>query len=137
MYKLSRRQLTVSAGAGILLAPFISMLRAGKTSAATTKQAKRLIVFCTMGTKPDSWTPTVSGESISAWSAMTQPLSAIKDSVLLVEGCPAHNPEEAHGSHAGLTGHGNGYYAVNNVQQLAISADQFVADALKKKKKKE
>ena len=132
MYKLSRRQLTVSAGAGILLAPFISMLRAGNTSAATTKQAKRLIVFCTMGTKPDSWTPTVAGEAISAWSAMTQPLSAIKDNVVLVEGCPAGNPGDGHGSPEGLTGQGNGYYAVNNVQQLAISVDQFVADALKK-----
>ncbi|HEX2669509.1 MAG TPA: hypothetical protein VHM25_01490, partial [Polyangiaceae bacterium] len=71
MYKLSRRQLTISAGAGLLLAPFVSMLREGSTRAATTRQAKRLLVFCTMGTKPDSWTPSVSGESISNWSAMT------------------------------------------------------------------
>lgn len=132
MYKLSRRQLTISAGAGLLLAPFVSMLRAGTTSAATGKQAKRLLVFCTMGTKPDSWTPTVSGETISNWSAMTQPLSAIKDNVVLVEGCPAGNPGDGHGSPEGLTGQGNGYYAVNNVQQLAISVDQFLADALKK-----
>jgi len=132
MYTLSRRQLTLSAGAGLLLAPFASMLRAGTTRAATTKQAKRLLVFCTMGTKPDSWTPTVSGETISNWSAMTQPLSAIKDNVVLVEGCPAGNPGDGHGSPEGLTGMGNGYYAVNNVQQLAISVDQFLADALKK-----
>jgi len=132
MYKLSRRQLNISAGAGLLLAPFVAMLKEGSTRAATTKQAKRLLVFCTMGTKPDSWTPTVSGESISTWSAMTQPLSAIKDNVVLVEGCPAGNPGDGHGSPAGLTGQGNGYYAVNNVQQLAISVDQFVADALKK-----
>ncbi|MEI9954358.1 MAG: hypothetical protein WDO74_36670 [Pseudomonadota bacterium] len=51
---------------------------------------------------------------------MTQPLSAIKDSVLLVEGCPAGNPGDGHGSPAGLTGQGNGYYAVNNVVQPAI-----------------
>jgi hypothetical protein len=132
MYNLSRRQLTISAGAGLLLAPFVSMLREGTTRAATGKQAKRLLVFCTMGTKPDSWTPTVSGETISNWSAMTQPLSAIKDNVVLVEGCPAGNPGDGHGSPQGLTGMGNGYYAVNNVQQLAISVDQFVADALKK-----
>jgi hypothetical protein len=132
MYHLSRRQLTIGAGAGLLLAPFVSMLRAGPSGAATTKQAKRLLVFCTMGTKPDSWKPTASGESISAWSAMTQPLSAIKDNVVLVEGCPASTPGDGHGSPAGLTGMGNGYYAVNNVQQLAISVDQFVADKLKK-----
>jgi len=132
MYKLSRRQLNISAGASILLAPFVAMLREGGASAATTKQAKRLLVFCTMGTKPDSWKPQVSGEAIGTWSAMTQPLSAIKDNVVLVEGCPAGNPGEGHGSPAGLTGQGNGYYAVNNVPQLAISVDQFVADKLKK-----
>src|SRR3954464_3148294 len=133
MNKLSRRQLSIGAGAGLLLAPFIAMLKEGTTRAATTKQAKRLLVFCTMGTKPDSWTPTqISGETIGTWSAMTQPLSAIKDNVILVEGCPAGNPGDGHGSPEGLTGQGNGYYAVNNVQQLAISVDQFVADRLVK-----
>src|SRR6478609_10003759 len=101
MYNLSRRQLTLSAGAGLLLAPFASMLREGTLRAGTTKQAKRLLVFCTMGTKPDSWTPMVSGEAISGWSAMTQPLSAINDNVVLVEGCPAGNPSDGHGSPAG------------------------------------
>jgi hypothetical protein len=132
MYKLSRRQLHVGAAAGLLLAPFISMLRERPIRAAGTKQAKRLLVFCTMGTKPDSWTPTTSGESISGWSAMTEPLSAIKDNVVLVEGCPAGNPGDGHGSPAGLTGQGNGYYAVNNVQVPAISIDQFIADKLVK-----
>jgi hypothetical protein len=133
MYKLSRRELSIGAGAGLLLAPFVAMLRAQPLRAATTKQAKRLIVFCTMGTKPDSWTPTqISGEGIGAWSAMTQPLSAIKDNVVLVEGCPAGSPSDGHGSPAGLTGQGFGYYAVNNVPQPAISVDQFVVDKLVK-----
>jgi len=122
MYKLSRRQLSVGAGAGLLLAPFVAMLKAGRTHAATTKQAKRLLVFCSMGTKPDAWTPTqISGETIGTWSAMTQPLSAIKDNVVLVEGCPAGTPGDGHGSPAGLTGQGFGYYALNNVPQPAIS----------------
>jgi hypothetical protein len=133
MYKLSRRQLSVGAGAGLLLAPFVAMLKAGRTHAATTKQAKRLLVFCSMGTKPDAWTPTqISGETIGTWSAMTQPLSAIKDNVVLVEGCPAGTPGDGHGSPAGLTGQGFGYYALNNVPQPAISVDQFVADKLVK-----
>src|SRR3954449_8243220 len=132
MYKLSRRQLTLAGGAGILLAPFASMLKEGTTHAGTTKQAKRLLVFCSMGTNPGLWSPTASGGAISAWSAMTQPLSAIKDNVVLVEGCPAGNPSDGHGSPAGLTGQGNGYYAVNNVPQPAISVDQFVADKLVK-----
>jgi len=132
MHMLSRRQLTIGASASILLAPFIAMLKENSTRAATGKQAKRLLVFCTMGTKPDSWTPTVSGEAISAWSAMTQPLSAIKESVLLVEGCPAGNPEEGHGSPQALTGQGYGYYAVNNVPQPKVSVDQFVSAMLVK-----
>lgn len=132
MYKLSRRQLNISAGAGLLLAPFVSMLREEPIRAASTKQAKRLLVFCTMGTKPDGWTPQVSGESINGWAQMTEPLSAIKDNVVLVEGCPAGNPGDGHGSPAGLTGQGNGYYAVNNVVVPAISVDQFVADKLVK-----
>src|SRR3954470_1410365 len=132
MYKLSRRQLTLGAGAGILLSPFLSMLREGSSRAATTKQAKRLLVFCTMGTKPDSWSPQGSGESIGTWSAMTQPLSAIKESVVLVESCPAGTPSDGHGSPAGLTGQGFGYCALNNVPQPAISVDQFVVDKLVK-----
>ena len=60
MYKLSRRQVTVSAGAALLLAPFVSMLNARSSGAAAGKQAKRIVLFCTMGTKPDLWTPKVS-----------------------------------------------------------------------------
>ena len=132
MYMPSRRQLTIGAGAGLLLAPFLSMLKAGPSRAGTTNQAKRLLVFCSMGTNPSLWSPQASGETISTWSDMTKPLSAIQDNVVLVEGCPAGSPTDGHGSPEGLTGQGFGYYAVNNVQQLAISVDQFVADKLVK-----
>ncbi|MFZ5894922.1 MAG: DUF1552 domain-containing protein [Myxococcota bacterium] len=132
MYKLSRRQLNIGAGAGLLLAPFLSMLNAGPTGAAPTKQAKRLLLFCTMGTKPDLWTPKVSGESITGFSAMTAPLADVKDNIVLVEGLPSGNPSNNHGAPDGITGMGYGYYAVNGVQQLLISLDQFVADKLVK-----
>lgn len=132
MYKLTRRQVNVGAGAALLLAPFVSMLNARPGGAATGKQAKRLVLFCTMGTKPDLWTPKVSGESISGWSAMTAPLADIKDNIVLVEGMPAEMTSNNHGSPDGITGMGNGYYAVNNVQQPKISVDQFVADKLAK-----
>lgn len=132
MYKLSRRQVTLGAGASLLLAPFVSMLNAGKSSAATTNRAKRLLLFCTMGTKPDLWTPKTSGESITSFSAMTSGLSEVKDSVVLVEGMPSQNPGNNHGAPDGITGLGNGYYAVNGVQQLLVSVDQFVADKLVK-----
>ena len=132
MYKLSRRQVTVSAGAALLLAPFVSMLNARSSGAAAGKQAKRIVLFCTMGTKPDLWTPKVSGESISGFSQMTAPLADIKDNIVLVEGMPAEMPSNNHGSPDGITGMGNSYYAVNNVQQLKNSVDQFVADKLAK-----
>jgi hypothetical protein len=135
MNRLSRRHLTVGAGAGLLLAPFLSLINERPTRAAGTKQAKRLLLFCSMGTKPEIWTPTkVSGESIVTFSASTAALGGadVKDGLLLVEGMPSGNPSDNHGAPDALTGMGNGYYAVNNVQQQLISVDQFVADQLVK-----
>src|SRR5262249_22960608 len=81
----SRRRFAPSVGAGLLLSPFLSTLRRGGCSsadAAPAKQAKRLLLFCTMGTSPDLWTPTnVTGESSFGFTASTQPLAAIKDSI--------------------------------------------------------
>jgi Protein of unknown function (DUF1552) len=125
----TRRQFIGSVGAGLLLAPFINVGLERKARAAGT-QAKRLLVFCTMGTYPPLWTPTVSGETITAWSAMTQPLSAVADNLVLVEGMPSGNPNDGHGSPDSLTGLGFGYYAVNNVPVAKISVDQFVAQNL-------
>jgi hypothetical protein len=125
MRKFSRRHLLGSAGAGLLLAPFFNMTLREEAQAAVTP-VKRLLLFCTMGTNPPMWTPTVSGETISAWSAMTQPLDAIKDSVVLVEGMPSGNPNDGHGAPDGLTGMGYGYYN----GQLKISVDQFIANQL-------
>jgi hypothetical protein len=107
------------------LSPFFNLATRGEAQAAATP-VKRLLLFCTMGTNPSLWTPTVSGENITAWSAMTQPLDAIKDNVVLVEGMPSGNPNDGHGAPDGLTGMGNGYYN----GQLKISVDQFVANQL-------
>jgi hypothetical protein len=117
-----------SIGAGLLLAPFLDLET--REAKAATNQAKRLLVFCTMGTYPPLWTPTVSGEAITTWSAMTQPLSAVADNIVLVEGMPSGNPNDGHGSSDSLTGQGFGYYAVNNVPLVKISVDQFVANNL-------
>ncbi|HEX3853068.1 MAG TPA: DUF1552 domain-containing protein [Polyangiaceae bacterium] len=127
----TRRQFVASVGAGLLLAPFTNAgLRTEARAAAAT--SKRLLLFCTMGTYPSLWTPTVSGEKISAWSAMTQPLSAAADNIVLVEGMPSGNPNDGHGSSDSLTGQGFGYYAVNNVPIIKASLDQFVANSLVK-----
>src|SRR6185312_3563132 len=122
----TRRQFVGSVGAGLLLAPFINRGLERKAQAGS-RQSKRLLVFCSMGTYPPLWTPTVSGSTISAWSAMTQPLSAVANNLVLVEGMPSGNPNDGHGSSDSLTGQGFGYYAVNNVPVVKISVDQFVA----------
>ena len=125
----TRRQFIGSVGAGLLLAPFIDLAFERKARAAST-QSRRLLIFCTMGTYPPLWTPTVSGEAITAWSAMTQPLSAVADNLVLVEGMPSGNPNDNHGSSDSLTGQGYSYYAVNNVPVTKTSVDQFVAQRL-------
>jgi hypothetical protein len=113
----------------MLLAPFINMA-SDREAKAAPNQAKRLLLFCTMGTYPPLWTPSTSGESITAWSAMTQPLSAVADNLVIVEGMPSGNPNDGHGSSDSLTGQGFGYYAINNVPVVKISVDQFVAKNL-------
>ena len=128
MPRLSRRQFAVSAGAGLVLAPFLSILRNGDRPAhAAGKKAKRLLLFCSMGTNTDMWSPTgVSAENKFTFSAMTQPLSAIKANTLLIGGCPSLNPGDGHGAPDGLTGLG---YAQTG-QVPIVSVDQFVAGAL-------
>jgi hypothetical protein len=127
----TRRQFLTSAGAGLLLAPFINAgLHREREAKAASSTSKRLLIFCSMGTYPPLWTPTVSGETISAWSAMTQPQSAAADNIVLVEGMPSGNPNDNHGSSDSLTGQGFGYYAVNNVPVVKTSVDQFVANSL-------
>ena len=127
MRRLSRRQFAGSVGAGLLLAPFIN-IATRRSAQAATKQAKRILLFCSMGTKPSLWTPTgLSGESITTWSAMTKPLEAVKANIVLVEGMPSGNPNNGHGASDSLTGQGFGYYGQGVIK---ISVDQFVAKKL-------
>src|SRR5262249_5044631 len=127
--RFSRRTFIGSAGAGLLLAPFLSSLDPGRGKArgGATGRAKRLLLFCTMGTNPDIWTPTsVTGETSFTFSPATSPLAAIKDSIVLIEGCPSANPGDGHGAPDGLTGIGYG----GQGQASMISVDQFISDKL-------
>jgi hypothetical protein len=124
MRRLSRRQFAGSVGAGLLLAPFINIATERKAHAAV-KQVKRILLFCSMGTKPSLWTPTgISGETINTFSAMTKPLEAVKANIVLVEGMPSGNPNNGHGASDSLTGQGFGYYGQGVIK---ISVDQFIA----------
>jgi hypothetical protein len=131
MSMLSRRQFAYGAGAGLLLLPFASMLRRRPLRAAGTKRATRLMLFCTMGTKPELWSPTnVSDENTFTFTPATAPLADHKDSIVLVEGLPSRNPSDGHGSPNGITGMGSdagGYYYGGKVFK---SVDQFLADGL-------
>ncbi|HMC93143.1 MAG TPA: DUF1552 domain-containing protein, partial [Polyangia bacterium] len=120
----SRRQFVGSVSAGLLLAPFINMSLRRKAHAAAANPSSRVMFFCTMGTYPPLWTPTISGENITTWSAMTQPLSAAAGNVVLVEGMPSGNPNDNHGSSDSLTGQGFGYYGQGVIK---TSVDQFIA----------
>lgn len=128
MVRLSRRQLTMSATASLVFAPFVSILRGEKAHAANGK-AKRLLLFCTMGTNPSMWTPpSASDGSINTWSAMTEPLAKIKDNLVLIEGLASGNPGNGHGAPDGLAG--TGYGNATSVEQYI--SDQLVAQGIKR-----
>jgi len=128
MRRFSRRQFAGSVGAGLLLAPFINLATRRPMAQAAVKQAKRVLLFCSMGTKPSLWTPTgISGETINTWSAMTKPLDAVKANILLDDGTPTENPNNGHGASDSLTGQGFGYYGQGVIK---ISVDQFIAKKL-------
>jgi len=122
----SRRRFNTSVGAGLLLAPFLSQL-SQRPAQAAGKRAKRVLLFCTMGTSPDLWTPTgVSGETTFTLTPSTQPLEAIRQHLVLVDGLVSANPGDNHGSPDALTGLGFQYSG----QPTLISVDQFLGDRL-------
>jgi hypothetical protein len=125
MRKLSRRFFNRQVGAGFLLSPFVSTLLDRPARAqAPARRAKRLFLFCTMGTAPSIWTPpSVSGENSFSFSPAMSPLSAIKQDVVLIDGLASANPGSGHGFPDALTG--KGYTGP------IVSVDQFAADGLR------
>jgi Protein of unknown function (DUF1552) len=123
MKKWSRRDFAKHAGLATLFTPFISLLDGAPAQAATGK-AKYFLLFFTNGTDPDTWSPKGSTESSIKFSAMTQPLSAIKDSVVLVDNLNGGGTSGNHDAPGGLCGRGYG-------EPVHVSLDQFISDGLK------
>ncbi len=125
MRKLSRRSFNRQVGAGFLLSSFVSTLRRpAQAQPVGAKRAKRLFLFCSMGTSPPLWSPSnVSGENSFSFSQAMSPLAAIKQDIVLAEDLASANPGTGHGFPDALTG--------KSYIGKIISVDQFVADGLK------
>ena len=124
MRKLSRRFFNRQVGAGFLLSPFVSTLfdRPAKAQAPGPKKAKRLFLFCTMGTAPSIWSPS-GGENGFNLPPALAPLNEIKSDVVLIDGLASANPGTGHGFPDALTG--------KSYIGRIISVDQFAADGLR------
>jgi len=124
MPKLTRRGLLKTAGAGLIAAPFLSLLDGRPARAAG--RVKRVLFFCTMGTEPEIWTPTaLSGDNITTFNPGTAPLADIRENIVMVEGLSSGSPQEGHGCPQALCGLGFQY------DNMVTSVDQFISDKLK------
>jgi hypothetical protein len=123
-HRLSRRQFARSAGLATLFAPFLSVLDGHPVQAQTTGHAKYLLLFVTHGTDVSKWAPQGDDTRISSFSDMTEPLSAIQDSLILMDGVSGGGLCAGHGSPGGLCGASWGAPGL-------ISIDQFISDGLK------
>lgn len=102
--QLTRRELLKAGGAATLLLPFLPQIARAQSA---PRVAKRLIIFHTPdGTFPNCWTPLnaapQAGKTTTVaapqFNQMLQPLAAIKDQVIMVEGLSF---TQVTGNHAG------------------------------------
>jgi hypothetical protein len=119
MKSVTRRQFAKALGASLLMAPFLNLTRSAR--AQQVKRARRVLLFCTMGTNPSLWTPRNAPSDL--FNVATDPLSAIAGDIVLVDGLMTSDPGENHASPEALTGKG---FADSN----HTSVDQFLAASL-------
>ncbi len=120
----SRRDFVRHAGLASLFAPFVTLFDGRPVAAAGEGKAKYFLLFHTNGTDVASWAPQGSDAGITAFSKMTEPLAAVKDSIIMVDGLSGGGLCSSHGSPGGLCGAGWGANAL-------ISLEQYVSDGLK------
>lgn len=121
----SRRDFVRHAGIATLFAPFVSLLDRKTVVAAPTGGAKYFLLFFTNGTDVASWAPQGSDAGITAFSKMTEPLSAVKDSIIMVDGLSGNGMCSSHGSPGGLCGRTDVW------QKGVLSLEQYISDGLK------
>lgn len=119
---MRRRDLLKHAGLAALFSPFLSLLNEGPARAGVGP-AKYLLLFISNGTDSPAWTPTGSTESTIAFSALNQPLEALREDLVIVENLDSFGEAYEHGSPSGLTGFGVDATGFSSV-------DQFVSDRL-------
>lgn len=121
MTKFTRREFTRNLALASLFSPFVSLFEPGRVR-AQPGQAKYLLVFFTNGTDANLWSPKGSSENNVVFSRMTEPLSVIKNNVVLVENLDSRGTAAGHAAPGGLTGKTYG--------AARVSVDQFVSGAL-------
>jgi len=125
MRNWNRREFTRNAGMLALFSPFISLLEPSVAKAQSgAGNAKYLLIIVSNGTEPGVWNPAGSSSGNITFSAMTQPLSAIKNDVLLLNRFDSQGSAGSHGSIGAITG--NGQYS-----NTVLSLDEWVARDLR------
>lgn len=122
MHRLGRRNFIRGMGAAGLFSPFVSLLNPREARAAVGS-AKYLMIFHTTGTDLGLWRPTGSTSNQIAYSEMLEPLAALQDSLVIIEGLDSKGTANNHGAPGGLTG-------VGHSSNERISLEQFVGDGL-------
>ena len=126
--KLSRRTLTKSVGASMMLAPFYNLLRPKPARAAALGGPRRVLIFHNEPCDTKQWMPmNVSGESFTL-PDMLKDLTPILPNIVLLDGLSPKQPGDNHFSPHALTGVGREGRADKGI----ISIEQWIGDQLEK-----
>ncbi|MEO8178697.1 MAG: DUF1552 domain-containing protein [Deltaproteobacteria bacterium] len=125
MRNWNRREFTRNTLMLAMFSPFMSLLdpKLAKAQAGPGK-AKYLLIITSNGTEPGVWNPAGSSSGNITFSTMTQPLSAIKNDVILLNNFDSQGSAGNHGSIGAITG--NGQYS-----QQTLSLDEWVSRDLR------
>ena len=129
----NRREFTRNLGLATVAAPFVGMLQPEHAQAQVPGKAKYLMVFYTTGTHVDLWSPKGSSANSINFSEMNEPLSALKEDLILIEEMDSGGTADGHGDPGGLTG----FNHANLFDQVAVrgrdSIERWLANQIRAK----